>query len=50
MENLFTLLKEKGGRIVSSNDCSPVEIAEARACDRMFIDEDGFGFIYFPAK
>lgn len=46
MEKLFKLLKEQGGQIVSSNDCTPLQIAHAGAIDRMFVDDDGFGFIY----
>ena len=49
MQQLLEKLKE-GGSIVSSNDCSQLEIAEAKACDRMHVDENGFGFIYFPKK
>lgn len=48
MENLFEKLKMEGGKIISSNDCTPLEISEARACGRMYVDDDGFGFIYFP--
>ena len=37
-----------GGKIVSSSDLSELEIAQARACDRFYIDDDNFGFAYFP--
>lgn len=47
MKELFEKLKF-GGRIVSSSDCTHSEIAQAQACERMYIDENGFGFVYFP--
>lgn len=37
-----------GGRIVSSNDLPSGAIDVARACGRMHVDEDGFGYIYLP--
>lgn len=48
MQKLLNLLAEKSGFIMSSNDCSVLEIANARANDTMFVDENGFGFIWFP--
>jgi hypothetical protein len=48
MENLFKQLLEGGGKIISSNNCSILEIAEACSCNRMWVDENGFGFIYVP--
>lgn len=47
MHELFKMLKN-GGKIVSSNDCTVLEIAEAQACKRMWVCDKGFGFIYFP--
>jgi hypothetical protein len=46
---LFELLKS-GGKIVSSASCTVLEIAEAMSCNRMYVDKDGFGFVYFPSK
>jgi hypothetical protein len=46
MENLFTHL-EQGGMIVSSSECTEVEIREARAYGRFFVNEKGYGFVYF---
>jgi hypothetical protein len=46
---LFELLKS-GGKIVSSASCTELEIAQARSCDRMYVDKNGFGFVYFPSK
>jgi hypothetical protein len=48
MKELFEMLISKGGKIVSSANCSTLEIAEAGACKRMWVDENGFGFIWFP--
>lgn len=47
MKYLFELLKQ-GGKIVSSNDCTVVEIIVASSCGRWYVDEQGFAFIYFP--
>jgi hypothetical protein len=35
-----------GGQIVSSSFCSALEIAEARAYRRFFVDGDGHGYVY----
>lgn len=48
MEKLLNLLKEKGGKIKSSNDFTPDQIALAKADSRMYIDVEGFGFIWTP--
>jgi Putative peptidoglycan binding domain len=48
-EEFLILLAEKGGKIVSSNNCSLIEIAEAQADEkRWHVNEDGYGFVYFP--
>ncbi len=36
---------EHGGAIVSSNDASLIEIANAEACGRFAVNADGFGFV-----
>ena len=46
---LFELLKS-GGKIVSSASCTVLEISEARSSNRMYVDKNGFGFVYFPQK
>lgn len=46
MEELFEKLKN-GGKIVSTSDLNNYDIASARACGRMYVDKDGFGFVYF---
>lgn len=44
-ENFFKQLRD-GGRIVSSNRCTVLEISEADACGRMIVDEDSFGYVF----
>ena len=44
----FLKLLNGGGHIVSSNDLSVYQIAQARACHRFYVDDDGFGYAYFP--
>jgi len=46
-EQLLALLKH-GGKIVSSNDLTAAAIAAAQACSRMYVDADGFGYVYLP--
>ena len=43
-ELIQELIKE-GGAIVSSNDCSEIEISNAQSTGRFAIDEGGLGFI-----
>ncbi|MCK5611896.1 hypothetical protein KAR91_59045 [Candidatus Pacearchaeota archaeon] len=50
MEKLLKKLACEGGTIVSSAECSELEIAEARCCERMFVDEGGLGYIWRPAN
>ena len=38
-----------GGVIISTNDMSAEEISEARAGGRMFVDADGFGYVYLES-
>ena len=45
MEKLFKLLSEKGGAIVSTANCSDIEIAHARSRGLMWVDEFGCGFV-----
>lgn len=37
-----------GGYIINSSQCTVMEIAFARAEDRMYINEDGIGYIWRP--
>jgi hypothetical protein len=42
---LIDQLREEGGAIVSSGDCSEMEIADARATGRFAADEFGYGYV-----
>lgn len=50
METVKQLLEKAatGGYIVSTGQCSTMEIAFARAENRMYVDEDGLGYIWRP--
>lgn len=48
MKNLFELLSKHGGKIVSTNDLNTDEINQARASNRMFVDEDSMGYVWLP--
>jgi hypothetical protein len=48
IDTLLDLLIANGGSIVSSNDCSVLEISLAQACGRFCVDDDGMGFVYRP--
>ena len=50
MKELFEKLKMNKGKIISSASCTQLEIAEARACDRFYVDDEGCGFVYFPEQ
>lgn len=43
--DLLMRVRERG-YIVSSSRCSTEEIAIARAEGRLFVDRDGFGYVY----
>lgn len=45
IDQLITQLAREGGAIVSSNECTPIEIADARATGRFAADEHGFGYV-----
>ena len=38
-------LVQRGGAIVSSNSCSELEIADARARGDFYVDEHGYGYV-----
>ncbi len=46
------LLKKllNGGAIVSSNDLSHEDVVKAREEDRLFVDEDSYGYVYVPIE
>ena len=45
---LLLHLNNHGGSIVSTNDLTPMEIAAARAGDRMVVSPGGFGYVWLP--
>ena len=48
LTQLFSKLKNNGGCIVSSGDCSTMEIADAQARGDFAVDGDGFGYVLRP--
>jgi len=44
----FVKRLQEGGKIVSSGSLSIASISQAQACNRFFVDEEGFGYAYFP--
>ena len=48
INQLFDKLKSNGGCIVSSEDCSTMEIADAQARGDFSVDFDGFGYVLRP--
>lgn len=44
----MNLLIEHGGKIVSSNSLDPEEIRQAHASKRMWVNQDGLGFVWLP--
>ena len=45
IDQLLEDLATKGGAIVATGECSPLEIAVARRCGDMAVRDDGIGFI-----
>lgn len=55
MENTLALrflekLAQWGGAIVSSNECSEIELADARLTDRLFVDANEYGYVWRTAE
>ena len=48
INGLLSLLAEHGGAIISSNDLHPDLIAQAKASNRMYIDENCLGYVWEP--
>lgn len=46
----LSLLGEERGAIVSSADCSEMEIAFARDQGRFYVDNDGMGYVMRPRE
>lgn len=49
MNKLLGYLILKGGRIVSSIDCSNKQIEEAKSEGRIWFNDRGHGFVYLEA-
>ena len=45
ISDILTALMDERGAIVSSADCSEMELAFARKEGRFYVDKDGFGFV-----
>lgn len=45
LKQILEQLVNEGGAIVTSNECSEMEIADARATGRMTVDENGIGYV-----
>lgn len=45
LEQFFYKLRD-GGAIVSSNECSELEISNARTTDRFYVDNDNCGYVW----
>lgn len=48
MKGLLSLLAEYGGSIISSNDLHSDLIAQVRASNRMYVDENSLGYVWEP--
>ena len=48
MKDLLEKLRTEGGIIRSTAGLDEHDIKQARASDRIWVDEDGYGFIWFP--
>lgn len=44
-EDILARLVENGGAIVSSGDCSELEIADARVRGDFYVDDAGLGYV-----
>lgn len=49
IDQLIDKLTREGGAIVSSGECSGIEIAQAQACGRFAVRDDGMGYVLRPA-
>jgi hypothetical protein len=48
MKKVFKLLATHGGKIVSTNDLTEMEITQSRASNRIYVDEDSLGYVWLP--
>lgn len=44
------MLLRNGGRIVSASELTEDELRLARSYHRLFVDKDGFGYVYQPKE
>ena len=49
LKRLLEFLAIHGGKIISSNDLHHELIAQARASNRMYVDENSLGYVWEPA-
>ena len=45
MKDLFDKIASIGGCIVSANECTEIEIADARLRSDFYVDENGLGYV-----
>jgi hypothetical protein len=45
LKQILEQLVNEGGAIVTTNECSEMEIADAKATGRMTVDENGIGYV-----
>ena len=48
IQAMLDRLGKEGGIIVSSHECSNLEIAQAQANNNFYVDDDMYGFVYVP--
>lgn len=48
IETLLEYLAQYGGQIISSNDLHPQWIEQARASNRMYVDDNSLGYVWEP--
>lgn len=48
IETLLSYLAQFGGQIISSNDLQPEWIEQARASDRIYVDDNSLGYVWEP--
>ncbi len=49
-EDFLKKLAIGGGAIISSSDCTPEEIADARANDNFFVDACNLGYVWMSLE
>jgi len=48
IQAMLDRLGKEGGIIMSSHECSNLEIAQAQAGGNFYVDDDMYGFVYVP--